>query len=120
MSNPIPVEKEERVSTSESTTATMIENEKVAEADTTSHSHGIDAQKEGRGEEIASSVSDPGVEKAGEEVPDEGAKDVVYMEGVKLWLVVGSITLVCFLMLLDMSIVVTVSFDFRDRREGCS
>lgn len=32
-----------------------------------------------------------------------------YITGIKLWLVVASITVVCFLMMLDMSIVVTVS-----------
>lgn len=34
-----------------------------------------------------------------------------YITGIKLWLVIASITLICFLVMLDMSIVVTVSFD---------
>jgi hypothetical protein len=33
-----------------------------------------------------------------------------YVTGVKLWLATAAVTLVCFLMMLDMSIIVTVSF----------
>lgn len=42
---------------------------------------------------------------------EEAAKpEYEYITGVKLFLTIASITLVCFLMLLDMSIIVTVSF----------
>jgi hypothetical protein len=34
-----------------------------------------------------------------------------YVTGVKLWLVTAAVSLVCFLMMLDMSIIVTVSYD---------
>jgi hypothetical protein len=43
-----------------------------------------------------------------EEAPET---EYEYITGVKLWLVIASITLVCFLMMLDMSIIVTVRFD---------
>lgn len=33
-----------------------------------------------------------------------------YISGIKLWTLLGSLTLVCFLMMLDMSIIVTVSW----------
>lgn len=58
-------------------------------------------------------------ESSDPENPSDGSTEVVeapeteyeYITGIQLWLVVASITLVCFLMLLDMSIIVTVSFD---------
>jgi hypothetical protein len=54
------------------------------------------------------------------EKPSEGSMDVAesaettdpefeYITGVKLWLATAAVTLVCFLMMLDMSIIVTVS-----------
>ena len=49
---------------------------------------------------------------------DDGAKvaeatdrEYEWITGVKLWLVLSSLTLVCFLMTLDMSIIVTVRTD---------
>lgn len=50
-----------------------------------------------------------------------------YVTGVKLWLATAAVTLVCFLMMLDMSIIVTVSlrhtmhnFGFTDQHKGHS
>lgn len=40
---------------------------------------------------------------------DHAMPDEEYISGIKLWLVIASVTLVCFLMMLDMSIIVTVS-----------
>jgi hypothetical protein len=47
----------------------------------------------------------------GTKVPEAVKTEHEYITGVKLWLAMASITLVCFLMLLDMSIIVTVSLD---------
>jgi hypothetical protein len=41
----------------------------------------------------------------------EDEKSFEYVTGIKLWVVVASVTLVAFLMMLDTSIIVTVSFD---------
>jgi hypothetical protein len=41
---------------------------------------------------------------------DGGEEAYEYVTGIKLWLVVASVTLIAFLMMLDMSIIVTVSF----------
>jgi hypothetical protein len=41
---------------------------------------------------------------------DDGKSEYEYITGVKLFLVMASLTLVLFLMMLDMSIVVTVSY----------
>lgn len=53
--------------------------------------------------EVHTKISDLGEEAAETEYE--------YITGIKLWLVVASLTLACFLVMLDMSIVVTVSFD---------
>jgi hypothetical protein len=42
---------------------------------------------------------------------EPSATEYEYITGIRLWLVVASVTLVCFLILLDMSIIVTVSPD---------
>jgi hypothetical protein len=39
----------------------------------------------------------------------EAQPEYEYITGAKLWLVLASVTLICFLMMLDMSIIVTVS-----------
>jgi hypothetical protein len=62
-----------------------------------------------------SGLSDPekaldGSTKAAELVEATDAK-FQYVTGVKLWLATSAVTLVCFLMMLDMSIIVTVSYD---------
>lgn len=53
-----------------------------------------------------------------EKTPDDTAKTAeaaepehVYISGLQLWLVMSSVTLVVFLMLLDIAIIVTVSLD---------
>lgn len=59
-----------------------------------------------------SEFSNPEKPLDGSTEPVEAAEtEYEYITGVKLWLVIASITLICFLMMLDMSIVVTVSFD---------
>jgi hypothetical protein len=56
-----------------------------------------------RMKEVHTKISDLG---------EEAAKiEYEYITGIKLWLVIASLTLTCFLVMLDMSIVVTVSFD---------
>jgi hypothetical protein len=59
-------------------------------------------------------------ELSNQEKPSDGSTATVeavipeheYITGVKLLLVITSVTLVAFLMMLDMSIIVTVGFDF--------
>jgi len=52
---------------------------------------------------------DISTEVAGAAEPAEA--EFEYVTGVKLWLATAAVTLVCFLMMLDMSIIVTVSLD---------
>ena len=40
-----------------------------------------------------------------------GVKEAEWISGVKLWMVISGVALVCFLMLLDISILGTVSMD---------
>lgn len=60
-----------------------------------------------------SSLSDPEKVSDGSTKAAEPAEAIdaefQYVTGVKLWLATAAITLVCFLMMLDMSIIVTVS-----------
>lgn len=44
------------------------------------------------------------------EIAEAAETEYEYVSGVKLWLAVAAVTLVCFLMMLDMSIIVTVSY----------
>jgi hypothetical protein len=63
-----------------------------------------------------SGISDP------EKVSDDSTKpaepaeatdaEFQYVTGVKLWLATAAVTLVCFLMMLDISIIVTVRYDY--------
>ena len=55
------------------------------------------------GEEVHTKISDL-VEEAAE-------TEYEYIRGIKLWLVIASLTVTCFLVMLDMSIIVIVSFD---------
>ena len=58
-----------------------------------------------------SELSNPEKPLDGSTKPVEATEtEYEYITGIKLWLVIASITLICFLMMLDMSIVVTVSF----------
>lgn len=64
-------------------------------------------------QDVADSLSRPSaeIESHSEEVKPEPAKDEErqYLTGIKLYMVVTGVTLVCFLVLLDIAIIVTVS-----------
>jgi hypothetical protein len=63
------------------------------------------------GEPNMSEFSNPEKPLSGGAEPVEAAEtEYEYITGVRLWLVIASITLICFLMTLDMSIIVTVNF----------
>lgn len=51
--------------------------------------------------------------------PAEDGEKREYLSGVRLWLLLASITLVAFVMLLDMSIIVTASFSAPALSSGC-
>jgi hypothetical protein len=58
-----------------------------------------------------SGLSDSSTKAA--EPAEATAAEFQYVTGVKLWLATAAVTLVAFLIMLDMSIIVTVSYDHR-------
>lgn len=69
---------------------------------------GIDSQELPR--DVTDSSSRPSAEMKPEPTADE---ERVYLTGIKLFMVVTGVTLVCFLVLLDISIIVTVRLFLR-------
>lgn len=76
---------------------------KVEATESASTKEGIDSQV--LPQDVTDSSSRPSAEMKPELAGDE---ERVYLTGIKLFMVVSGVTLVCFLVLLDISIIVTV------------